>query len=373
MLVRPLFALLTSALVFVFAAGCGDRETTPHDALLDPSIELPHAARYGKAPPREGRVTIAVTSEGRVLVDETACTLEDLAATLRERLGPVPGWGGDASDEVEEEELVEEEETEEVVEETDVRDPKRTVIDLPPRDPVRIEDDKGLRPFVRPNDVLLQLDRRVPHACVEAVLRACVSMEVRLVRLFAAVRGSDGGRGAIAVFLPMDGSLCGGRLVEGTEVELRLRKAAVGDPEAAIARALAGRRDKAGDALFVSVRPEPGTPWSTVVASMDEALAANVYAFMFEGIDYALRNVPMSRWFAEAARGSAFAAATRVLDGFEMPIDGEPQTEVVPYEPVKAGAREGYFGFSNSVTMLSEPIIEDEASADVGWKPVREK
>ena len=87
MLVRPLLALLTSALVFVFAAGCGDRETTPHDALLDPSIELPHAARYGKAPPREGRVTIAVTSEGRVLVDETACTLEDLAATLRERLG----------------------------------------------------------------------------------------------------------------------------------------------------------------------------------------------------------------------------------------------------------------------------------------------
>lgn len=371
-------ALLVSAFLVCMVAACGARDEAPHDALLDASIELPRIARYGMAPPADGRVTIAVTAEGRVVLDDGAHPLEDLAAALRGRLGPVPGWGGEDGTSMDEEIIEAEEETEEVVVEevvveADAADPKRTVAELPPRDPVPAEEDRTFRPFVRPTDVLLHIDRRAPYAAVDGVLRACVHMDVRLVRLFIAVRGEDGGRGAVASFLPMDRG-CAGKTVAGIDVDVRLRPASAADPDEALAEALALRRESPEDALFVIAKVTPATRWSAVVDLMDEALAAGAYALVFHGMDYKLRDVPMARWIDEAQGHTGYAAALRrgVKDVSSL-RDDRPAGGTHEPQLVDRGQRSAYFGFSNAVSMAGEELIDEELEAidDRRWIPVR--
>ncbi len=373
--VRHRVAALVCALLACLPLGCGDGDTEAN-ALIDPSIELPVAARFGATPPRAGRLTLAVDSLGRIHLEDGTCPLENLASALRERLGPMPGWS-DSTSGVTEEEVIQEEGTDEGVTEKKTAassDPKRTLADLPPRDPVPAAEDKAFRPFVRRDDVLLQIDRRVPYALVDRVLRAFVDMKVRLVRLFVAVQGQDGQRGTIAVFLPSDRGVCGGRLVAGIDLDVRVEPASTPDPPGALARALAERRAEAADALFMVMRATPGTHWSAIVATMDEALGANVYAYMFDGISYKLRDVPMQRWIGEAARGTHHAVALR-----RGPMDISSLRDVLPtdqvpaFEPVPVGRRRGLFGFSNGVAMAGEELIEEELELldDRRWKPVR--
>ncbi|MDF1702106.1 MAG: hypothetical protein P1V36_13200, partial [Planctomycetota bacterium] len=90
MLRRASTAPLLGSLLFLVGllplAGCGEGDA-PRDTVLDPSVSLPVAARYGRTPPAAERITIALNAAGGVHVGPEACTLAELPSVLRRALG----------------------------------------------------------------------------------------------------------------------------------------------------------------------------------------------------------------------------------------------------------------------------------------------
>lgn len=386
--------LLGSLLVLVGLlplAGCGEGDA-PHDSLLDPSVSLPVAARHGSTPPAAERITIALNAAGAVHVGDEACTLAELPSVLRRVLGVAPRSRlrvsieenleevEEDTEEVDEQEIVIEEPViiddepftaEERLEELEEAEddggpidfraadlqrlnPKREVVELPPRDPGPREEARRDDRLTRPLDVLLQIDERVPYILAQQVLMACAEIDISLKRTFVAVRSTrEDERGAMAIFLPVDGGLCGGRIVVGTDVTVMLRTPRKGDRPLAtmgeLAAALGRRREQPEDALFLELRASALTRWGLIVQVADQALAAGAYSLTFRGLPLPRRAVSTATWLARAD-----AASPPIL------VLREPALEAhAPLAPEPPGARGGYFGFSNEVTM-GEPVIAEE-------------
>ncbi len=390
----------------LLATACGDPQPADDpgpsgsEGSVAAATDLPTVARLGALPPSKGLVTLAITAAGVLTVDGQPCAVSALAERLGETLPlerPRPRTADEPPRKVirarMEAELVEEEledatedagpvrereidaempviqgedvqedevfETEDPAEGGSLPGPgvakgaKQGVVDLPPRDP-------GPRVFApvepsaaRPVNLLFVIAPSVPWRAVAELMLVCADPQLRLYRIFVAVKEQgSGARGAVAAFLPVDRGLCGGRLVISTDVRMRLgtpgKRAAV----ASVGEALAAYREAPEDALFVTLRADPQAPWGEIVALMDEALRAGVYAFLFEGLPPTDTAATFSfKVLIEEARGAG---------PFVVTLRGEAVAQPAPWKPVAAGVREGYFGFGNAVTMGEPEITEEE-------------
>jgi hypothetical protein len=149
----------------------------------------------------------------------------------------------------------------------------------------------------RSADVLLRVDRRAPYALVARVLEACASPEVRIVRVFFAVEGTDGaGEGAVGVFLPVDMG-CGSKAwIDGVAVDLWLEEGSGGPGTRALADQLHGLRERAGQPLAVTLRAPGAAPFGLVAQGIDAALQAGAVNVFFHAGLGGERGWTAARW-----------------------------------------------------------------------------
>ncbi len=378
---------LLTILVFL-AAGCGDAGPGAPD---EDGLQLATVGLLGDLPPAEKTAVVTLYADGALVVNGKPCSWESLSERLDELTKPPEPKAPKRKvlkatmvAEVLEEDLEEVEETHEgtdqvheqeiVAEEPVIQNAEITEegVDLAggamkdvteytveqivplltpgPRSP-EPKDDDG----VSNADVLLRVDRRVPWAVVNKLLWVLVDPRLLITRTFYSVSGRDGGgEGAVAVFLPRDGNLCGRKQFVNADIataKLTVKTGAGESDAGTLADALLARKAAPDELLSVSIAAPPEAPFEYVLTAVDAALRAGALNVLFDGTRMPETSV------------AELCAAAAKPGPFHLEVRGRALTLRPDRAPVGPGRRSGYVGTTNFLPLdeeLEEPILKDE-------------